>query len=67
MSTSILLSVPRIVSPLTRCHIIWQDVNTWLALTTPLFMSISRKVDPAPGPVIFRFTTMAEVLKWPQL
>jgi hypothetical protein len=62
MSTSIQLSAAGIVSPVTRCHTIWQDVNTWLALIPLFLMSVSGKVDLAPGPVAFRFTAMAEVL-----
>ena len=39
---------------------IWQDVSTWLATIPLLFISVSGKVDLAPGPVAFRFTAMAE-------
>lgn len=48
------------VFPDTCSHSIWQDVNTWIALLPLLFISVSGRVDLAPGPVAFRITAMAE-------
>jgi hypothetical protein len=44
----------------TCSHSIWQDVNTWVALLPLLHISVSGKVDLAPGPIAFRFTAMAD-------
>jgi exopolysaccharide production protein ExoQ len=60
MSTSAQVSAVGIVPPVTRSHTIWQDVNTWVALLPLLFISVSGRVDLAPGPVAFRVTAMAE-------
>jgi hypothetical protein len=62
MSTSIQPSAAGLVSPVTRCHTIWQDVNTRLALIPVLFIRVSGKVDFAPAPIAFRFTAMEGVL-----
>jgi O-antigen ligase len=60
MSTSAQLSAAGIVSPVTRSHAIWQDVNTWLALLPLLFISVGGKVDLDRGNVALRVTAMAE-------
>jgi exopolysaccharide production protein ExoQ len=60
MSTSAQVSAAGIVSPVTRSHTIWHDVNTWLALLPLLFITVGGKVDLDRGNVALRVTAMAE-------